>query len=154
MNCSTLVPVSAIPIQSGYGTEVMRKEFKVTGDIYVIKAHCLDNALWKIGGAAVTLRLVQVASVSSTSIYGLTGWCSYPFYTPHELSRALAILNDGIRNSWQNSEDMERLRGYDILADILRSKAQMINMTGFETLFEFLGINFRTPESVTVFHVE
>jgi len=38
--------------------------------------------------------------------------------------------------------------GYEILANILRSKSQMINMTGFETLFEFLGLNFRSPESV------
>jgi len=31
---------------------------------------------------------------------------------PHELSRALSILTDGLRNSWQNSEDMEQLREY------------------------------------------
>lgn len=36
--------------------------------------------------------------------------------------------------------------GYDILADILRKKCQLINMTGFETLFEFLGMNFKSPE--------
>lgn len=65
---------------------------------------------------------------------------------PHELSRALGVLTDGLRTSWQNSEDMERLRGYDILANILRSKSQLINITGFETLFEFLGMNFRSPE--------
>ncbi|KAK7049866.1 Beige protein-like 1 [Paramarasmius palmivorus] len=135
MNCLAPGPISAIAIQSGNGSEVTQRDFKVTGDIYVVKANCLDSALWKIGGAAVTLRLVQVAS------------------TPHELSRALAILSDGIKNSWQNSEDMERLRGYDILGDILRSKAQIINMTGFETLFEFLGINFRTPEQSTVVNV-
>lgn len=40
------------------------------------------------------------------------------------------------------------LGGYDILADILRLKAEMINMTSFETLFEFLGLNFRSPEFV------
>ena len=38
--------------------------------------------------------------------------------------------------------------GYEILADILRGKSQMINITGFETLFEFLGLNFRSPEFV------
>jgi len=32
------------------------------------------------------------------------------FQTPHELSRTLGILIDGLRNNWQNSEDMERLR--------------------------------------------
>ena len=73
-------------------------------------------------------------------------------------------MTDGLRNSWQNSEDMERLRtfscyvfvpsvthdlykgGYDVLADILRKKCHLINMTGFETLFEFMGMNFRSPE--------
>ena len=83
---------------------------------------------------------------------------------PHELSRALGILTDGLRNSWQNSEDMEHLReypptflclgalpeyivgGYDILNHLLRSKAHLINMTGFENLFEFFGLNFRSTE--------
>jgi hypothetical protein len=32
------------------------------------------------------------------------------YQNPHELSRALGILTDGLRNSWQNSEDMEHLR--------------------------------------------
>ena len=36
--------------------------------------------------------------------------------------------------------------GYDILAEILRKKCQLINMTGFETMFEFLGMNFKSPE--------
>ncbi|KIM43842.1 hypothetical protein M413DRAFT_26133 [Hebeloma cylindrosporum] len=102
------------------------------GDVFVVKAESLDVALWKIGGAAVGLRLVQLASTS------------------HELSRTLGILTDGLKNSWQNSEDMERLRGYDILGDILRIKAQMINLTAFETLFEFLGVNFNSPEQSTI----
>lgn len=36
--------------------------------------------------------------------------------------------------------------GYEILAAILRNKSHLINMTGFEILFEFLGLNFRSPE--------
>ncbi|KAG5335279.1 hypothetical protein C0989_001571 [Termitomyces sp. Mn162] len=122
--------------QSGPGMSVpingFTKEFKSKGDVFVVKAACLDTALWKIGGAAVALRLVQVAN------------------TQHEVSRALGVLSDGLRNSWQNSEDMEKLRGYEVLADILRSKAQLINVTGFETVFEFLGMNFRCPDLSTV----
>ncbi|EKM77777.1 hypothetical protein AGABI1DRAFT_121854 [Agaricus bisporus var. burnettii JB137-S8] len=106
--------------------------FMVKGDVYLAKAACFDNALWTIGGAAVVLRLVQLAM------------------SPHELSRALSILVDGLRNSWQNSEDMERLRGYEILADILRKKSHHINLTSYEILFEFLGINARTPEQSTI----
>ncbi|KAK7042535.1 hypothetical protein R3P38DRAFT_3448691 [Favolaschia claudopus] len=109
-----------------------RKVFTIQGDVFIVKAACLDLSLWMIGGAAVPLRLLQVAN------------------TPHEVSRALGVLMDGLRNSWQNSEDMERLRGYEILASVLRPKAQMVNMTGFETIFEFLGFNFRSPEHSTV----
>lgn len=38
--------------------------------------------------------------------------------------------------------------GYELLSEMLRSKAQLINMTTFETLFEFLGVNFSSPEYV------
>jgi hypothetical protein len=38
------------------------------GDVFVVKAESLDVALWKIGGAAVGLRLVQLASVRSFSL--------------------------------------------------------------------------------------
>lgn len=40
------------------------------------------------------------------------------------------------------------LAAYEILAHILQAKAQLINVTTFETLFEFLGLNFRNPEYV------
>lgn len=42
--------------------------------------------------------------------------------------------------------------GYEILAGMLRAKTQLINLTGFETIFEFLGINFRSPECVASSH--
>ena len=38
--------------------------------------------------------------------------------------------------------------GYEILATILRTKSQLINVTTFETLFELIGMNFRSPEFV------
>ncbi|KZT02850.1 beach-domain-containing protein [Laetiporus sulphureus 93-53] len=107
-------------------------EVAIDGNVYVVKNPALDLVMWKIGGAAVALRLVQLAT------------------STHELSRALGILTDGIRNSWQNSEDMEQLRGYDLLAQMLRGKSQLINITGYETLFEFLGLNFRNPDQSTV----
>lgn len=140
--------------------------WKRQGDIVKAESHGFDYAVWKLGGAAVYLRLVQLASVS-LSIVGMftdNNRSNHTLQNPHELSRALGILTDGLRNSWQLSEDMEQLRGflfiflclrarlkcdpggYDILNHLLRSKANLINMTGFETLFEFLGLNFRSTE--------
>lgn len=45
-----------------YGNSALSGEME--GDVFTVKAECLDVALWKIGGAAVVLRLVQLASVS------------------------------------------------------------------------------------------
>ena len=61
-------------------------------DVFIARCNGLDLAMWEIGGAAVALRLVQLAQ------------------NQHEVSRALGVLTDGLRNSWQNSEDMEQMR--------------------------------------------
>lgn len=41
----------------------VRSAVEQEGDIFPAYAVCLDSALWKVGGAAVVLRLVQVANV-------------------------------------------------------------------------------------------
>lgn len=87
----------------------VRSGIEQTGDILAANVSCLDVAMWKVGGAAVALRLVQIANVSD---FHLIYFC-HPLttiQTPHEVSRTLGILTDGLRNNWQNSEDMERLR--------------------------------------------
>jgi hypothetical protein len=107
-----------------------RGSWRREGDVVAARAYCLDLAVWRLGGAAVPLRLVQLARGA------------------HELSRALGILAESVRTSWQNAEDAERLRAYDVLAGMLRTKAALINVTAFEILFELLGMNFRNPECV------
>lgn len=70
---------------SGVGTAIpingSTREFKFEGDIFVVKAMCLDMALWKIGGAAVALRLVQVANVSRISQMDSMGLFDLTRYT-------------------------------------------------------------------------
>nr|GAT46274.1 predicted protein [Mycena chlorophos] len=48
--------------------------------------------------------------------------------TPHEVQRAL---------------------GCEILAPVLRPNPHLVNMNGFETIFEFLGFDFRSPKLST-----
>ncbi|KIJ42154.1 hypothetical protein M422DRAFT_209006 [Sphaerobolus stellatus SS14] len=105
---------------------------EIRGNAIVYRPQCLDVGVWEIGGAAVLLRLVELADSS------------------HELNNALGIFADAIKTSWQNSEDIERIRGYEILAGILRAKSRLINLAAFQTLFEFLGLDFKTPEASTI----
>jgi hypothetical protein len=112
LNSEAVGLVTEVPVNGKAGQQ---KRLKVEGDVYVVKAACLDMALWKVGGAGVALKLVQAANVGSKYHQCYLGpQLTLPFdflsQTQHEVSRTLGILTDGLKNSWQNSEDMERLR--------------------------------------------
>ena len=51
------------PIAS-ISTHGLRHEFVVQGDVFAVKAEPLHMTMWKIGGAAVALKLVQAAGAS------------------------------------------------------------------------------------------
>ena len=87
-----------------------RKQLSVLGNVVVVTEHCVDVSLWKLGGASVALRLVEMASVSCCCYVTADLTCKFASQNPHELSRTLGIFAESTRSSWQMSEDMERLR--------------------------------------------
>jgi hypothetical protein len=46
------------------GNQQERRGWDMKGDVYLAPAYCLDLALWKLGGASIPLRLVQLTDVS------------------------------------------------------------------------------------------
>lgn len=56
-NCTASGQNTAVPVKG------LLKEVESQGNVFTVKATTLDMALWKIGGAAVVLRLVQLAQV-------------------------------------------------------------------------------------------
>jgi beige protein homolog 1 len=82
----------------------------LAGEPVVAVPQSLDDASWRIGGcAAVGLTLVH--SAKSTEDVTLT----------------VEILFETIRQSWRNSEAMERDQGYAILATLIRDKLGYTN---------------------------
>ncbi|KAH9069610.1 hypothetical protein EDB83DRAFT_2168957, partial [Lactarius deliciosus] len=122
--------------------------FTKDGNVHATKAFCTDSAMWEIGGVAVPLRLIQTGKVRPINFARIC--LAVPHRHRTNYQDALCIHTDGLRNSWQNSEVMECMRGYEILSDILRKTSELVNITSYEILFEFLGINFKTPESILV----
>ncbi|OAD02252.1 hypothetical protein MUCCIDRAFT_143984 [Mucor lusitanicus CBS 277.49] len=88
----------------------------------------LDESIWKIGGCAIALKLIERSE------------------TPETLCKATAILFEIIRYSWRNSEDMERCHGYEILAYLLKQKRDLITPELIELLLVFIGKNPHSPE--------
>lgn len=77
----------------------------LTGGPVVVVPQAVDNALWRLGGcAAIGLKLVQSAQ------------------SKEDIIRSVKILFQSVRDSWRNSEAMEKENGYAILAALIRGK--------------------------------
>lgn len=71
-----------------------RSHAAVIGDVSVHNPLCLDEAMFVVGGPAVALKIVELAS------------------TPEELLSAISLLVESVRESWKASEEIERMRAY------------------------------------------
>ncbi|KAL8791573.1 MAG: hypothetical protein Q9195_005837 [Heterodermia aff. obscurata] len=98
----------------------------LTGNPAVVVPQALDDASWRIGGcAAIGLALVDAAK------------------TPENLLVSLQILLECIKDSWRNSEAMERENGFGVLASLLTKnldllRAKLFNQAAPEKLPEVL----------------
>ena len=126
----------------------------LTGDPVFAVPQSLDDASWRIGGcSAVVLTLVNAAK------------------TTEEVALYVEILFETIRQSWRNSEAMERDQGYAVLATIIREKLGFSNpgasassakpsmaiptssvdrtqlaMSLLRLILDFVGYNFTEPQ--------
>lgn len=89
----------------------------------------LDVAIWKIGGAPVLLRLVELAQTSL------------------ELTLAVRLFYEFVSESWRNSDDVERVQGYEVLGFLLRKKAELITVETHDALIELGGFETGTTNS-------
>ncbi|KAI9493852.1 hypothetical protein BDB00DRAFT_938645 [Zychaea mexicana] len=98
------------------------------GNPVVAYPYGVDESLWRIGGSAVALTLVERSETSEM------------------LFKAVKVLCETIRYSWRNSEDMERCHGYEILAYVLKQKRELITVDMMEELLMFIGKDPLHPE--------
>lgn len=147
----------------------------VMGDAVVAPGKSMDEEIWGMGGCAPMLRLVELAKVRSGSSSPIRSYrvdfsSSCNRQTTLQLSSAVSICIDALRESWRNSEgelavslfsrvssrradlslrssDMERSHGYEILARLLDSKmASLMTVETQRILFNSLGLHLEKPE--------
>jgi hypothetical protein len=103
----------------------------MTGEPIVVVPQSLDDAAWKIGGAAaIGLKMVEMAR------------------TPSQVCRAVAILFEMIKGSWRNSEAMERENGFAILSHLIRQKDAkgVVGRDLLRLVLDFVGYRHDAPE--------
>ena len=142
------VPSIDEALASAHGVAIL------TGDPVISVSDALDEAAWRLGGCTgIVLRLVHRATMTE------------------DLARKVEVLFETVRQSWRNSEAMERDQGYTILANLLRGKfgasshksgspapytpaiiptpnmsRERLRTTLLRSVLEFIGYDFGRPE--------
>ncbi|KAK9463814.1 uncharacterized protein V1516DRAFT_668782 [Lipomyces oligophaga] len=98
-----------------------------SGDPIPVVHNCLDDAAWRVGGSALGLKMAQLAK------------------TADQMCNALSVAFEIVRENWRNSDDLERVHGYAILANIIKLKQVpgIVNKRLLEIVLEFVGFNFK-----------
>ncbi|KAI8602080.1 hypothetical protein EDD21DRAFT_372860 [Dissophora ornata] len=102
------------------------------GNPLVAAPRGLDDSIWKVGGCVVALRIVESAKDTAT------------------LEKAVLLLDQLIRCSWRNSEDMERIFGYEILGYILKQKKALFSVEMMNTLLSVVGMDLEYPDDSVI----
>ncbi|KAG0346054.1 hypothetical protein BG004_002567, partial [Podila humilis] len=104
----------------------------LVGNPLVAAPRGLDDSIWKVGGCVVALRIVESAKDTAT------------------LEKAVLLLDQLIRCSWRNSEDMERIFGYEILGYILKQKKALFSVDMMNTLLSVVGMDLEYPDDSVI----
>ncbi|KAI8363654.1 hypothetical protein B0O80DRAFT_396168 [Mortierella sp. GBAus27b] len=104
----------------------------LVGNPLVAAPRGLDDSIWKVGGCVVALRIVESAKDTAT------------------LEKAVLLLDQLIRCSWRNSEDMERIFGYEILGYILKQKKGLFSPDMMNTLLSVVGMDLEYPDDSVI----
>ncbi|WFD34822.1 beige protein-like 1 [Malassezia cuniculi] len=81
----------------------------------------IDDGVWRAGGVT---KLVQIIRRSET---------------PSALSSSVALMLELVSRSWRLAEDAERNKCYELLAVVLRDKADMIELRAFQSVMDATG---------------
>lgn len=66
------------------------------------------------------------------------------------MEKAVLLLDQLIRCSWRNSEDMERIFGYEILGYILKQKKTLFSIEMMNTLLSVVGMDLEYPDDSVI----
>lgn len=117
------LPLTRDAIAASYGYA------KLYGNPVISIPKGLDETVWKLGGCAILLKLIEQAM------------------TTEALSKSLRLFFELVEHSWRLSEDVERARGYEILALLLRQKIRLISPEILKSFLLAVGIDMNSPDS-------
>ncbi|KAH8816858.1 hypothetical protein F5884DRAFT_237214 [Xylogone sp. PMI_703] len=120
---NTAIPSINHALTLPHGTTIL------TGDPVVIVPQSLDDTMWQLGGfAGIALKLVEKANSIESII------------------RAVKILFESIKDSWRNSEAMEKDNGYAVLGALLRGKVGAGAVVSLKSNISSAAPNFSNEE--------
>ncbi|XP_042006843.1 protein SPIRRIG-like isoform X1 [Salvia splendens] len=109
---------------------------RLVGDIYVCKQCVIGDTIRPIGGMSVVLALVEAAE------------------TRDMLHMSLTLLACALHQNPQNVRDMQKYRGYHLLALFLQRKMSLFDLHSLEIFFQIAACeaSFSEPRKIETVH--
>lgn len=116
LNQAVTLTKDAIETSYGYA--------KLFGEPVLAPTQSLADTIWKLGGCAILLRIIERCNNSK------------------DLEQSLAFTFELLQTSWRLSEDVERSKGYEILNYLVSQKKHLITPAIFELFCIAVGCSY------------
>ncbi|KAJ3119166.1 hypothetical protein HK098_005710, partial [Nowakowskiella sp. JEL0407] len=104
---------------------------QVRGDLVVINPQRMNDGIWKLGGCAILLKLIEKSE------------------TKESLYDSFCIFVESVRLNWRNLDEMERGRYYEIVSYIIKCKRDLLSTDVIDVVGELVGHKLsRSHESI------
>lgn len=102
----------------------------------IVLRNGLDIIIGTLGGMSIVLKVIELSS------------------NPSILSKSIQLFASLLDNNPRNVTEAKKDRSYEILAQILRSKSEIISTEVSKTLFKLAGFNFNEPTQSIIINDE
>ncbi|KAH9262136.1 hypothetical protein BASA82_000814 [Batrachochytrium salamandrivorans] len=101
----------------------------VHGDVLVVCTNRMVDGIWKLGGCAVLLKLIDI-STTSDSLY-----------------QSVSVLIESLEYSWRNAAEMEKCHFYEILSHLMKAKRDLVTIAIMDVLLIVVGRTLENSET-------
>nr|KAJ3422780.1 hypothetical protein HK105_006399 [Polyrhizophydium stewartii] len=104
----------------------------VKGDVLVVCQNRMIDGIWKLGGCAVLLKLIEISTTSEA------------------LYQSVSVLVESLEHSWRNEAEMEKCHFFEILSYLIKGKRDLVTIAIMDVLLILVGRTLEHSDNATL----
>ncbi|KAI8930272.1 hypothetical protein BC831DRAFT_502404 [Entophlyctis helioformis] len=104
----------------------------IKGDVLVVCPKRVIDGIWKLGGCAILLKLIDMSTTSDT------------------LYQSVSVLVESLEHNWRNAAEMEKCHFYEVLSHLLKQKRELITIAIMDVVLILVGRTLENTDDATL----